>query len=240
MDQNTFATYVSLAGSIATAVATFALFYVTNALVRETKKLADATSQPQIIATIRPNLWSLIHFDLEVSNTGNATAFDIKVKFDPTIEVEDMVAGKNFMPLQAISILKPNEKLSTYLLEARTILDKKFTVETSWSIKPNSETRECLTYVVDLSDYSGVSYLGSRDPIVQIADQIKKFREDWRNVLSGSKKLQVDSHDRMDREMKFLSRAKRSMLTDRILKINWWDRTASRRERFERLRKRKK
>ena len=35
---------------------------------------------------------------------------------------------------------------------------------------------------------------------MQIAEQLKKLREDWKNVALGQRKIKVDSYDTSDRE----------------------------------------
>ncbi|WP_053059075.1 hypothetical protein [Croceicoccus naphthovorans] len=108
MDQNTFAVFGTLFGTLATALATFALWRVTRVLAVETKRMADAAMQPQVVATIVPNPWSTIHLDITVENTGNATAFDIEVGFDPPLSNGEAREGKS-LPLQRISVLKPGQ-----------------------------------------------------------------------------------------------------------------------------------
>jgi hypothetical protein len=111
----TFQNFVALAtvlGAIATAVATFYLYRVTKLLAIETKKMADASAQPQVVANIAFNQWAMNHCDLSVTNTGNATAFDILVEFDPPLEVDDEGLPRPETPLHRISLLKPGQSLS--------------------------------------------------------------------------------------------------------------------------------
>ncbi len=75
-----------LLGTIATAVATFFLWRVTLVLARETARMAEASAQPHVVVTLRPNRWSPRHFDLLIDNTGNATAYDVKVSFNPSLQ----------------------------------------------------------------------------------------------------------------------------------------------------------
>lgn len=48
--------------------------------------------------------------------------------------------------------------------------------------------------------FEGVTYLGARNPLTQIADQIKKIRDDWRPITQGSKKIKTDNYSSSDRE----------------------------------------
>lgn len=200
MDQQTFAVFGTLFGTLATAIATVALWRATRVLAVETKRMADASSEPQVVATIVPNIWSTIHLDINVENTGNATAFDIELIFDPPLINDGEIAENEPVPLQKISLLKPGQSMNSYLNDVGDYLDKNFKVTSSWSRSPKSDVRESLTFWLNMADYKGISYLGGRDPNVQIAEQLKKLREDWRYVASGSRKLKSDIYDAADRQ----------------------------------------
>lgn len=193
------ATWGTLIAAVVTAVATFFLWRVTGILAVETKRMADASAQPQVVATIEPNLWSTMHFDIDIANTGNATAFDVEVSFDPPLNSED-AEGDGRFPFQRISVLKPGQAMRSYLNEAQHLLQNRYTVTTSWKLNPVDDAREVLIIDLNMRDYTGVSYLGARNPLVQVADELKKLREDWRSVASGSKRIRVDSFSQQDRD----------------------------------------
>lgn len=195
----TIATYGTLLASVVTAVATFFLWRVTGLLATETTRMADAGA-PQVVASIAPNQWSTIHLDLKVENTGNATAFNIEVSFDPPLENGEARGEDRKVPFQQISILKPGQALNSYLSEVGDYLEKCFSVTISWQLHPQAKTRETLTYTLNMADFKGVSYLGSRDPLVQVAQEIKHIRDDWRYVANGSRKIKAETFDRSDRE----------------------------------------
>ena len=200
MNQENFAVFGTLFGTIATAMATFALWRTTRFLAVETKRLADASSQPQVVATIVPNIWSTIHLDIAVENTGNATAFDIELSFNPPLSNDREIGDDDTIPLQKISLLKPGQSISSYLDGVGDYLEKNFEVTASWKRSPTSIERETLTFWLNMADFKGVSYLGARDPRVQIAEQLKELREDWRNVASGTRKIKSEIYDSTDRQ----------------------------------------
>ncbi|OLO05297.1 hypothetical protein [Salinicola socius] len=185
-------------GTIVTALATVFLWRVTTILARETTRMADASSQPHVVATLSPNRWSMIHFDLHVDNPGNAPAYDVTVTFDPPVENEDVREGYA-PPLQNISVLKPGHGLSSYLTEYKSIKGVDFKVEISWKRKASDEAREYNSYTLSMSDQEGISKLGS-DPLAQIANDIKKINEALSPVLRGNRKLKADVYDTSDRE----------------------------------------
>jgi hypothetical protein len=189
-----------LLSSIATALATIALFYVTWVLARETKVLSRATSQAHVTATIEPNLWGVTYVDIIVENSGNAVAYDIVVEFEPPlVQLQDFRTGLK-VPLQRISILRPGQRLQSSLSSFADVSEKTFSVSISWKTSPRHTNRETLSYELSMLDYEGVSYLGARSPTVQLADEVKKLREDWRAVARGSRRIKADTYSNADRD----------------------------------------
>lgn len=204
------ATWGTLLAAVVTAVATFFLWRVTGILAVETKRMANASAQPQVVVTLVPNQWSTMHLDINVANSGNATAFDIEVEFDPPLENGEARGEDMPIPFRKISILKPGQQLQSYLREVGDYLEKTFTIAVSWKLHPDDSERHQLNYTLSMRDYAGVSYVGARDPLVQLADQLKKVREDWKSVAKGSRKIRADVFDAEDRKRE-----------DDILKERW-------------------
>jgi hypothetical protein len=172
---------------------------VTRILAIETKRMADVAAHPQVVANIVPNQWSTIHFDINVTNTGNATAYDIEVRFDPPLTSGEARESQP-IPFQKISVLKPGQSMTSYLSGVGDYLEKSFEVAVTWKLSPGAAVSDGLTYTLNMADYQGVSYLGVRDPLVQLAEQVKNLREDWRYVASGSKRLKAETFDASDRK----------------------------------------
>lgn len=186
-----------LLGTLVTAVATFFLWRVTQVLARETTRMVEASSQPHIVATLDPNRWSMRHFDLNVSNSGNGTAYDISIEFDPPLENGDARKRKE-IPLKRISVLKPSQSMSSYLSDFGPLEGKIYTVTISWRRNTKSVVREENVYTLSMGDLQGISRLGN-DPLVQIADHVKKLQEDLKQVGRGGDRIQVDTFLATDR-----------------------------------------
>lgn len=192
------ATVATVLGTLVTAVATVFLWRVTRVLAVETKRMAEASAQPQVVAHIEPNRWAGNHADLFVSNTGNASAFDIRVTFDPLLE-RDGRHETRVVPLQRISLLKPGQEVSSHIGSWAPLLKKTYTVEIRWKRHPKDVETEALTYTLDMNDIEGMSRLGAADPMIQVADQLKKLREDWQYAARGHKRLSMDVYSSDDR-----------------------------------------
>lgn len=196
-------TIVSALCTIITAIATFFLWRVTRTLANETTRMVEAAAQPQVVATLKPNRYSLNHFDIHIDNTGNATAYDIFIEFDPPLENGE---ARNEVPLQSISVLKPGQGISSYLTEYKKIEGKVYRVNISWRRDPSNEQRQTNSYTLSMADHKEISYLGN-DPLIEISNRIKKIEENWTPIAKGQKKIKVDvfgSDDRL-RENRRLS-----------------------------------
>lgn len=168
----------SVAGAIVTAAATVVLAYVTTVLARETKRLSDATSQPTVVVTFEPSPWSIIHTNLVLQNTGTGTAYDIKASFDPPIKM-DQRGQAAVMPLRSLSVLKPGASFSVFLNGFENLHEQVLTVEVSWRRSPNSTKCESHSYALNLiEDYKDWGQLGGPPPLIQIAQDIRKLREE--------------------------------------------------------------
>ena len=181
----TFIAVGGLLGSLVTAVATLFLWRVTKLLAVETKRMAEASAQPHVVATLDPNRWSMGHFDLKVDNTGNATAYDIKVDFTPTLVNGEGRAGGMAVPFANISLLKPGQGMSSYLAEYPLVSKRVYSVRVSWRRSSADSQREENVYTINMADREGVSDLGG-DPMVKIANDMAKIREDLRSLAQGS------------------------------------------------------
>jgi hypothetical protein len=176
---------------------TVVLAAVTALLAWYTKQLADVTMRPSIVATLEPSRWSVRHFDLHVVNEGTAAAFDIRVTFEPPLDLHNVKDGDP-QPLTEISILRTGQRMTSFVAGFEDLEDKAFAVRVSWSRKPKRSKREELKYDFDMKSFGGVSFIGS-DPAVQIAEEMKNLRKLVQGTISGNR-LSVDIYSSGDRE----------------------------------------
>ena len=212
----TFIDFGGLLGTLVTAVATLFLWRVTKLLAVETKRMAEASAQPHVVATLDPNRWSMRYFDLKVDNTGNATAYDIKVDFTPPLINGEGRAGGMAVPFENISLLKPGQGVSSYLAEYPLVRKQVYSVRVSWRRSFADSTREENTYTINMADHQDVSDLGG-DPMVKIANDLAKIREDLRSLAQGSKRLKIDAYTAGDRlhERRVAARQRRRWAQER-------------------------
>ena len=178
-------------------VATIVLAWFTFVLARATRRLAHASSRPLVSATIQPNLWSMMHCDFVVENSGNAPAYDVSVAITPEPKQAE-ARGKSEPPLRSISILRPGQEMKSFFADMRDVLDREFEIEVSWKRDPKHHMRESVIYCHRLPE--GISRLGAWSPEIEIAESLKHLREDWQQFARGQRKLKIDSYDKSDRE----------------------------------------
>ncbi len=180
-----------------TMAATIVLAWFTFVLARATRRLARASSQPLVSAAIQPNIWSMMHSDLVVHNSGNAPAYDVVVEITPEPKQADS-RGTSEPPLRNISILRPGQEMKSFYTDIGSVLDEEFKIKLSWKCHPKSRTRESVSYCHHLP--RGISRLGAWSPEIEIAESLKRLREDWQHIARGQRKLKVDGYCKYDRE----------------------------------------
>ncbi len=198
---STFNTFAGTIGTLVTAVATFCLWRVTRVLANETTRMVEASSQPHVVATLSPSRWSTRHFELCVANTGNATAYEVQISFTPSLPTSKNLPNVK-VPLQQISVLKPERELSSYLCEYVEVKGKQYEVTISWTRQAKSGDRETNAYTLDMADIENMGKLGD-EPLVTVANSLKKMQESLAHVADGKSRVQVDSFSNTDREREF-------------------------------------
>jgi len=196
---NPFIEYATLFAAGVTALGTIVLACLTAVLAKHTKRANEISSSPIVVVTMTPNMWGVIHIDIEVQNVGEATAFDIEINYEPELiawaDTEDRA-----VPYTRVSVLKPGQVLRASLDRYERYAGQEYTAKVSWSRIPNGKKRETLEYTLTVKDIAEATYLGSRDATVQMAEQLKKMREDWKNIAAGSSKLNSNVFTQEDRD----------------------------------------
>jgi hypothetical protein len=191
VEDTTLLTIAMLAATVAIALATGVLAWFTAQLARWTAQMAKATRQANVLVTVEPCRWSYIHTDIVTENVGNAPAFDIIVSFDPPVIAvrEDRTEE---VPANQITALRPGATIRNWIGRGATFVEQNHTVTVSWTERPNSKQRIETSYRVSLSHFSKVHQLGSGDPAVAMADELRKIREELPRMFGRGRRLQVD------------------------------------------------
>lgn len=187
-----------ISGTI-TAIATLALAALTWVLARATNAMSKITSSANVVASLEVNQWSFRHLDLVVQNTGSAAAFEVSVTFTPPLPYMSQVE-LNDAPFSNISILRPGHTLTSSVNDFQSVSQNVYRVKIVWKQTPTSKRYHENAYDINMAAIGKISRLGAGSPEVQIADQVKKLREDWKPVAQGQRRIQADHYSRNDRE----------------------------------------
>lgn len=170
--------FAQLVAAFVTAIATFALWRVTRVLAVETKTLAAMTSRPFVVCSLESSEASAVALNLTLRNTGNATAFDVKLQLTPALENPDGSPPDDQASTSwEISLLPPSQALTTQGVMGPKVSGKVFSATVSWAALPGASIRESLSYSFEPKD--GFRGGWNSKGLHHIAEELEKLR---RNV----------------------------------------------------------
>ena len=127
-----------------TAFATVVLVYITWVLARLSKREA------YVVGNLESTEYEPRYVNFVIRNTGNATAFDIKVNITPAIPdiYGKPIKGETENNFRVL-ILPPNQKFSFLGFDSREAPMDTFDVTISWASKPKGKRKKSLTHSID-------------------------------------------------------------------------------------------
>lgn len=158
-----------------TALATLALWRATKVLAIETSALAKMTAHPFVVCYLRSGETNPQAMNLTLENTGNATAFDIKLRIMPALPGPNSrgVVEKDETLFEA-SLLPPGRDLRIQAVMSTEAYGQQFSVEVSWAQRPAGSTRESLSYMFEPKD--GFRAGWRTKGLHEIAEELEKVR----------------------------------------------------------------
>lgn len=162
--------------ALVTALATLALWRVTRVLAVETSALAKMTSRPFVVGALESSGANPKALNLTLRNTGNATAFDIKLEMSPPLPKPngDKPKGETFTRHE-ISLLPPEQALHIQGVTGPDVYDEVFAVTLSWAGMPGASDRETLSYKIKFKD--GFRGGWGTKGLHHIAEELEKLRK---------------------------------------------------------------
>ena len=184
-----------------TAFATIGLLAATIVLARLTLLLARASSDPQVVANIEPARWSNIHLEYKVANIGTGCAYDVAIEFEPPLQAFRGKVKAKDLPFNDVTMIRPGAEMVSFMGSWQDYYEDEFKISVSWSRKPNGKKRQAISYMLNLKHLHDASTLGNGngDPLVAIAQDIRKLREGIIPGLSGRKRIKMETYDSADR-----------------------------------------
>lgn len=189
-------TLATVAATAVTAVATGVLAWFTWNMASATRRMAEATRAPAVTVTLEPSRWSTMHLDLLIENSGNSAAYDVNITFD--VPLQRNGDGKE-VATPRIPLLRPGYPIRNFIGEFNHFTGRQHKVTVSWLNAPQRSSRTEVSYSIDLSMFEGVHILGSGDPDIILAQEVKKLREAVAKLGSSTHRFQVDTRTHEDR-----------------------------------------
>ncbi|MBI5374209.1 MAG: hypothetical protein HZA77_02170 [Candidatus Schekmanbacteria bacterium] len=198
MDSNTVFSGIVALSTVVYAILTFFL-------VKETRKLREAQTEPRVDVTYRMLEIGLSFIDIVVRNTGNGPAYDIKFEIIPetnslsTRSLIEELNDKSFIR-NGIKYLSIGQELRSYFTNLRDDFEGKTSaiirIKVTFKSKTNQTYRE--EYLIDFSEMKGMERLGE-PPLNKIAYQIEKIQNNIDKICTGFSKLHINIYTNEDR-----------------------------------------
>lgn len=134
------------------------------------------TSRPFVVCSLESSGASAIALNLTLRNTGNATAFDVKLELSPALEKPDGNPPDD--PTKTtweISVLPPGQALATQGVMSTKVYGKVFASTISWAGMPGASVRESISYSFEPKD--GFRGGWNTKGLHQIAEELEKLRK---------------------------------------------------------------
>lgn len=168
--------FAQLIAAFVTAIATFALWRVTRILAIETKTLAATSSRAFVVSSFESSGADPTALNITLRNTGNATAFDVKLRISPALPRYDGQKSEDETQTTfETSLLPPGVVLPFQGVMSRDVPEGIFEVNVSWSQMPGDTNRQQIAYKTEPKD----GFRGGWDTkgLHQIAQEIEKLRK---------------------------------------------------------------
>ena len=217
LNTNSGAFSVIFAGLVAIATIVYAL--LTRNLVRETIKMRESQTEPNISVGVQPREEWISFIDFVVQNIGLGPAYDIKfeIQYEGDSEAKKVLSQVYFLK-NGVNYLSPSQKIQFFLLSLAENYEEN--IATSFKIqvfyKNHIGKRYNKEYIIDFSEFEGLYQLGE-PPLYKISTNIEKIKTDINKLITGINKLKVITIDYKEyQEQQKIKREKNKKLAEKM------------------------
>jgi hypothetical protein len=181
----------TIVATFLTAYVTFLLYKVTKLLAVETTKMASASSQSHVVATLENSPWAMRVIDLNISNTGNATAYDISINIKS--ENKETKEITEYTPrLSHIDVLKPAALASTFQCEYPDIQSNIMHFDITWKNNSKDGPEQKNSYTIDMENLLKLGRVMDDNPLITIAKELQYSNKILKSLVNQDKRLKID------------------------------------------------
>ena len=204
LNENSGALTVIFTGIVTLSTVVYAL--LTGVLVKETRKMRHAQTEPRIDVIHRPRDEWIALIDVAVKNIGLGPAYDVQFDIFPLTggeTAEKLVAElkeKNFLH-NGLKYLSPGQEIASFFTNANEDFDAKMKSQVLINVSYRSATGTKYNneYLIDLSELKGMQRIGE-PPLYKISKNIEAIKKDIGHFASGFRRLKTDVFTSEDRE----------------------------------------
>lgn len=186
---------------VVTALATMALFAVTWVLARHTRRMAEAASQPFVVARMVSSDSSAQAMNVCLENNGTGTAFDIELEIHPELP------NKSEEITSQINILPQGQSITVGVVLGTEIYGKQYDICVSWTKKPSEIKRETLKYTLRAQDGYNTGWTTKNTH--HVATELEKLSKSVAAISEGRSRIGVNSFNSSDRNQEAAAIQKR-------------------------------
>ena len=202
--------------SLVVTISTVAYVTLTRSLVRETKEMRKAGTDPDIAMYLQQQERWINLLDMVMRNWGNGPAYDISflVKEKEPL-CKDHNLSKVFALKKGIKYLAPGNEFRFYFGSAIDLLKDPIIgpIVIAVTYYNRSRVKKTESFTFDITDFQGTMAVG-KPPLFEIAEEIKHISADLHNAVGSEFRLKVDvktsKHVEQDSE-KFLREAEQAL-----------------------------
>ena len=173
--------------------ATICYVILTRSLVRETKRLREVETEPQISIYLEPEERWINLMDLVIRNIGRGPAYNIRFEIDPDFEYRKGRFLSNLPFMQELHYLAPGQTIRFFLANAIDVFNRK--VAGAFKITAHYEnevgTFKSGSFKIEFERFEGMSGIGE-PPLYKIAKSIEVIHKDIQSFLTGFKRAKVE------------------------------------------------
>ena len=196
---------VTIIFSATVALSTVVYAVLTALLVKETRQMRRAQTEPKLVAFVEPREEFISFAHLYIQNVGSGPAFNITFELKCAAEDEggnlliSDFSGTKFLTT-GIDYIGPNQRIQSRYTSFTDDYEKKIKANLTVLVKYQSSTSKNYSesFSIDMSQFQGAGGLGTPH-LYEIAQSLKKLQEDFRKVSTGFNRLKIDTYTQNDR-----------------------------------------
>ncbi|NVK22777.1 MAG: hypothetical protein HWD86_09685 [Kangiellaceae bacterium] len=195
----------TLVFSAVVALSTVVYAVLTALLVKETRQMRRAQTEPKLVAFVEPREEFINFAHLYFENVGSGPAFDVSFELSANkddeggrILISDF--SKSRFLKTGVDYIGSSQRMQSHYTRFTEEFDKKIKAIFSVTVKYKSSTNRKYsdTYTIDMSQFEGAGGLGTPH-MYSIAQSLKKLQEDVHKISSGFNRVKVNSYTHEDR-----------------------------------------